>query len=464
MAKRITLRNNTSNNAGKGSKMSHAEMDANLETFFMSSSLDGNILRLYSTGSVNTDSIDLSGIVGSGNGAQGIQGVQGVTGTGLQGIQGPAGEGGGSSAQGTQGIQGGQGEQGIQGPAGEGSGASVQGTQGIQGTEGTGLQGVQGLTGEAAAQGIQGIQGEQGIQGLAGEGSQGIQGPAGSGGGISSVTVNHLDLVDPFVVATSTLNFTGSGVIVTENPSGTAEIFIPSSAGAQGTTGAQGITGTGIQGVQGTSGTGAQGTTGTGAQGTQGILGIQGVQGAVQTGAFDSNHDVVETLDSNVLLRIDSNYGSSPLYERIINDASGAGLPDLDEINGRRIYVAQDNSTVGTLRFGFGSWTGTAGRKTFTTDIYNVGIYGEFKIGAYLPILTGGTWDVTLMGHDSGGGNIYWTQDNAFNSGTFYAPDGVRRGAMAKIVYDYATFQCLIYCSSWVGTSGGDGVAAYSTW
>ena len=212
MAKNITLRNSTSTNSGKEAKMSHAEMDANLETFFMSSSLDGTTLYLHSTGSTNVDSIDLSGLGGSG--VQGIQGVQGTTGTGIQGIQGLSGTGiqgtdgaqgtqgiaGGASAQGTQGIQGleGTGTQGTQGIAGGASAQGIQGPQGAQGLEGTGTQGTQGIAGGASAQGIQGLQGtdgNQGIQGLSGgasaqgtQGIQGIQGTAGTVGadGISS--------------------------------------------------------------------------------------------------------------------------------------------------------------------------------------------------------------------------------------------------------------------------------------
>ena len=166
MAKRITLRNNTATNTGKGTKMSHAEMDANLETFFISSSLDGTTLYLHSTGSTNTDTIDLSGIVGLG--AQGPQGANGANGIGTQGLQGLQG------ANGTNGTNGTNGSQGTQGLTGSGT----QGAEGPQGLTGTGIQGIQGIAGGAAAQGSQG---EQGPQGLTGTGTQGVQGITGTG-------------------------------------------------------------------------------------------------------------------------------------------------------------------------------------------------------------------------------------------------------------------------------------------
>jgi len=51
----ITLRN------VKGTELSHAEMDTNLESYYYSSSLSGNTLTLHTTGS-DTHSIDLSGL------------------------------------------------------------------------------------------------------------------------------------------------------------------------------------------------------------------------------------------------------------------------------------------------------------------------------------------------------------------------------------------------------------------
>jgi hypothetical protein len=51
----ITLRN------VKGTELSHAEMDTNLESYYYSSSLSGNTLALHTTGS-DTHSLDLSGL------------------------------------------------------------------------------------------------------------------------------------------------------------------------------------------------------------------------------------------------------------------------------------------------------------------------------------------------------------------------------------------------------------------
>lgn len=231
MAKRITLRNNTSTNTGKGTKMSHAEMDANLETFFMSSSLDGTTLYLHSTGSTNTDAIDLSGIVGLG--AQGPQGANGANGIGTQGTQGATGTG-------TQGAQGANGSSGV-------------GTQGVQGIVGT--QGSQGIAGGASSQGIQGIQGSEGPQGLTGSGTQGVQGTEGPQG------------------------LTGTGIQGVQGIAGGA-----SAQGVQGEQGIQGLTGTGTQGVQGLTGTGTQGVQGSAGTGIQGVQGEQGPQGLTGTG------------------------------------------------------------------------------------------------------------------------------------------------------------------------------------
>ena len=242
MAKNITLRNNTATNTGKGAQMTHSEMDANLETFFMSSSLDGTTLYLHSTGSANVDAIDLSGLGGAG--AQGIQGIQGSAGVGTQGIQGLVGTG-------VQGIQGtdGAGTQGIQGLVGTG----------VQGTDGT--QGVQGLAGGAASQGIQGTQGLIGIQGTDGAGTQGIQGLIGTQG--------------------------TQGLIGTQGTQG-----IQGSIGTQGTDGTQGTQG--IQGVKSAQGIqGIQGTQGT--QGIQGIQGLTGTNGSTSGRIYYFNQSLIST-------------------------------------------------------------------------------------------------------------------------------------------------------------------------
>ena len=171
----ITLRDNTSNNTGKGAELTYLEMDTNLESFYYSSSLSGSSLELFTTGST-CHVVDLTSVVGSG-----VQGAQGIS--GINGAQGTQGIAGGASAQGIQGIQGSQGTegasiQGVQGTSGE---ASAQGLQGLQGTVGEGTQGPAG-TGAQGPQGTTGT-GTQGLQGITGTGTpgtQGIQGPQGS--------------------------------------------------------------------------------------------------------------------------------------------------------------------------------------------------------------------------------------------------------------------------------------------
>ena len=57
----IILRQNTATNTGKGSKLTFAEMDSNLESFYISSSFANNKLILFTTGSVS-HSVDLSAL------------------------------------------------------------------------------------------------------------------------------------------------------------------------------------------------------------------------------------------------------------------------------------------------------------------------------------------------------------------------------------------------------------------
>lgn len=64
----IILRQDTATNTGKGTRLTFAEMDSNLEAFFYSSSLDGTDLTLFTTGSVS-HSINLSGIINTATGS-----------------------------------------------------------------------------------------------------------------------------------------------------------------------------------------------------------------------------------------------------------------------------------------------------------------------------------------------------------------------------------------------------------
>jgi hypothetical protein len=173
----IKLRDNTSNNTGKGSELTYLEMDTNLESFYFSSSLDGTDLVLYTTGS-DTHSIDLSTIASLG--AQGTQGIAGTASAqGTDGAQGP---------QGTDGIDGEDGAQGTQGIAGTASAQGAQGTDGTQGIQG--IQGIQGLTG-TGEEGPQGPQGTTGVGEQGESGPQGIQGIQGTSGGGSGITVDN---------------------------------------------------------------------------------------------------------------------------------------------------------------------------------------------------------------------------------------------------------------------------------
>jgi hypothetical protein len=55
----IILRSDTATNTGKGEKLTFADMDANFESLYFSSSIDGNTITLFTTGSVS-HSIDLT--------------------------------------------------------------------------------------------------------------------------------------------------------------------------------------------------------------------------------------------------------------------------------------------------------------------------------------------------------------------------------------------------------------------
>lgn len=174
----ITLRDTTSNNTGKGSELTHAEMDTNLESYYYSSSLDGSTINLFTTGSI-THSIALAGAAG----AQGADGTPGVD--GAQGAPGNA------AAQGDPGIQG---AQGADGPAGAQGADGTPGVNGAQGAPGNaaaqgdpGPEGAQGAPGSNGAQGDPGTAGAQGAEGAQGAPSNvaGPQGAPGAGGGIT---------------------------------------------------------------------------------------------------------------------------------------------------------------------------------------------------------------------------------------------------------------------------------------
>ncbi len=157
---------------------------------------------------------------------------------------------------------------------------------------------------------------------------------------------------------------------------------------------------------------------------------------------------------------VDSNTGTSPLYETIINDTSTITLK---EINGRILRVDQDNSTTGTLRFGLGNWNGdgstepsSGNRYTygshFTVEIINTGQY-KFRLGFYVPSLAPAYWDFHWVGNDSGGGAVYRVdQPNATQgAATVYSTDAAKYigpASRTRVTYDY-TGRVIVHCTNW---------------
>ena len=155
---------------------------------------------------------------------------------------------------------------------------------------------------------------------------------------------------------------------------------------------------------------------------------------------------------------IDSNYGSATLYERVINDGSSAGLPDLVDINGRTLSIDQSNSTTGTLRFGLANWT-AAGSNEYTygthfeCEIINTGQY-KFRLGFYVPSVSPAYWDFFWVGHDSGGGSSYRVaQTNATQGNTtVYSTSSAKYigpASRTKIYYDSFAARVTVFCTNW---------------
>lgn len=130
------------------------------------------------------------------------------------------------------------GRQGPEGPAGP------QGEVGPTGATGpAGATGPQGDPGPAGANGAQGPQGEAGPQGPQGEagpqGDTGPQGPQGDPGDDATITVSNEGT--PVVAGAAEINFTGSGVTVTD-VAGVATVNVPLGSNPTGITGADQIT------------------------------------------------------------------------------------------------------------------------------------------------------------------------------------------------------------------------------
>lgn len=157
---------------------------------------------------------------------------------------------------------------------------------------------------------------------------------------------------------------------------------------------------------------------------------------------------------------VDSNTGSAPLYETIINDSS---IITLKDINGRILRVDQDNSYTGTLRFGLNNWNGngtenpvSGNRYTygshFTVEILNTGQY-KFRIGFYVPSIAPAYWNFDWIGNDAGGGSVYRVSQGAVTQGntTIYSTDAAKfigPASRTRITYDF-TGNVIVHCSNW---------------
>lgn len=159
-------------------------------------------------------------------------------------------------------------------------------------------------------------------------------------------------------------------------------------------------------------------------------------------------------------ITVDSNTGTSPLYEKIINDTSTTTLKD---INGRIVRINQDNSTTGTLRFGLGNWDGagstnpsSGNRYTygshFTVELINTGQY-KFRLGFYVPSIAPAHWDFHWCGNDSGGGAVYRVDQLNATQGatTIYSTDSAKYigpASRTRVTYDF-TGRVIVHCSNW---------------
>ena len=159
--------------------------------------------------------------------------------------------------------------------------------------------------------------------------------------------------------------------------------------------------------------------------------------------------------DSNSVIYIDSNYGSAPNYERIINDASSTGLPDLMDINGRTIYVDQANTYTGTLRFGLANWQTTNTNNPYTygvdfqCEIINRGT-DKVRLSFYVPDANA-IWYFHWIGNDSGGGSVYnvLETDSSYNAVTKYTPKYLGSGSRTKVHYNWFTRRVVVHCTNW---------------
>jgi hypothetical protein len=154
---------------------------------------------------------DLVSVVISETGTPWLVGLKGTGDPGPEGPPGPTGPQGVTGPQGPQGNTGPTGPQGLPGVTGPTGPQGPKGDPGAQGPKGdTGSQGPVGVTGPQGATGPQGVKGDTGLTGPTGPtGAVGPQGPAGP--------INTVADEGTALPVRSALNFTGSGVVATDD-------------------------------------------------------------------------------------------------------------------------------------------------------------------------------------------------------------------------------------------------------
>jgi hypothetical protein len=166
-----------------------------------------------------------SGQDGTFFGSSGTSGINGSSGT--SGIDGSSGTSGSSGSSGTSGVDGSSGTSGIAGSSGTSGIDGSSGTSGVDGTNGTsGSSGTSGTDGSSGTSGLTGTSGTSGQDGtnFGTSGTSGIDGSSGTSG-VSLTGTIDVEYTGSSLGAFGTINFTGSGVVVTD-VAGTASIEI----------------------------------------------------------------------------------------------------------------------------------------------------------------------------------------------------------------------------------------------
>ena len=156
------------------------------------------------------------------NGSSGTSGIDGTSGT--DGVDGTSGTSGLDGSSGTSGIDGSSGTSGIDGSSGT---SGVDGSSGTSGENGTsGSSGTSGTDGSSGTSGLTGTSGTSGQDGtfFGSSGTSGVDGTSGTSG-VSLTGTIDVEYTGSSLGAFGTINFTGSGVVVTD-VAGTASIEI----------------------------------------------------------------------------------------------------------------------------------------------------------------------------------------------------------------------------------------------